>query len=711
MFQKPHRLKVVVSFFVALASIAHVAAGEARISFRQITKTYPIAVQRGTSAEVKVYSNFSLDGSHSVFFSPGGSIRMTYSETEPKRVEWKDPEERDIGEPYRFQVEVHVDQTTAVCEFRIATDQAVSSVGHLLLTDHPVVLEADGDNGQAAKAQPVKIPAAVCGEIGDFEDVDCYRISGKKDDDLVVQIYAQRVTKSIHCMAIEYPKLHLMDSMLTLFDSNGQIIAQNDNFFGGDSFFHCRLPADGEYVLEVRDSRYAGDPRYVYCVEITRKPYAFGLFPMTVQNGRRTLVEEVASVPKIALNGNATEQPRKFPVIADGVRRFTMDGVVLLFSPDKQLQSESKNTSRETAMSLQLPVGVHSWLQPGTEHFYQFSALKDRHYLFEVHSQRRGFAVDSVMTVFDADGKKLASGDDGWFTKDAKLYFKAPADGEYFVSIRDLNRRGGRRFVYHLEAKPSGPDFEIHGEYYYGMLSPGGHAIWFVRLKRLNGFDGPVHMRVDGLPDGVSFTPVTIPAGMNHCSLIFSAAPDAKINASLVRVAGHAKVDWPDRKQVELVREAHVTCELRRAGASRFYRSPIRTQLLAVTKPLDITRVTASPESLTLKPGETAEIKVNIERSPAYKDQVLLDMAFSFFSTKYGEQLPPGVTMDASSQTKLTGNTLEGKIVLKAASNALPVKSLPVAVLARVPITYSIMTNYASNPIRLTIESSGSSKE
>ena len=38
-----------------------------------------------------------------------------------------------------------------------------------------------------------------------------------------------------------------------------------------------------------------------------------------------------------------------------------------------------------------------------------------------------------------------------------------------------------------MRARPPGPDFEVHGEYYYGMLAPGGQAIWFVRLRRLNG--------------------------------------------------------------------------------------------------------------------------------------------------------------------------------------------------------------------------------
>ena len=78
-----------VVILVTATSVA--SASDAKISFRQLTKTHPIAVQRGTSAQVVVSSNFTLDGSHSVFFSPAGP-NMKYVETEPKPVEWAEPQ-------------------------------------------------------------------------------------------------------------------------------------------------------------------------------------------------------------------------------------------------------------------------------------------------------------------------------------------------------------------------------------------------------------------------------------------------------------------------------------------------------------------------------------------------------------------------------------------------------------------------------------------
>jgi len=684
----------------------HIAAAETKISFRQITKTHPIAVQRGTKAKVKVHSNFPLAKAHSVFFVPAG-VKMRYTEKKPAKVKWKDPAELDIGPGYQFEVTVPKKQIPGLYEYRIATQQSVSSVGQLFVTDHPVVIEAKRNNDTKEGAQTVKVPSAICGIIEKFEDVDHYRLRGRQGERWTIQIYAQRVTRAIHCMAIRYPKIHLMDSMLTLYGPNGDIVSENDNFIGGDSLLSCTLSESGQYTLAVRDLRFAGDPRYVYCVEVSRQPQVFGAFPMAVTAKRKATIRFIDS----ALASADAEYPIPLTQLTSlGWKRIVapqgrVGAFPLLVSPHRQT-AQVEHSDRKTARRLTLPVGVTGrFTKPGGQHTYRFQANKGHYYKFDIHSQRKGFALDSVITIFNSAGKQVQRADDGWFTKDAKCYFRAAKTGEYYVEVRDINRRAGRRFIYHLQAEPSGPDFELHGEFYFGMLSPGGGAIWFARIARLNGFQGPVEIRATNLPRGVTMTPVTIPAGMNHCGLIFSASPTAKINAALVKITGHATFTRPgSKKPVSIVRQAQVTCELRRAGASAFVRCPIRTQLLGVTRPLDLIGVSATPANLKLKRGGSAAIEVRIRRNPKYKDQVLLDTAFSFFSRKYGQQLPPGVSMSSSSQLKLTGDTLVGKIILQANASALPVKRQPIAAIARVPITYSIMTNYASNPIYLTVE-------
>ena len=168
-------------------------------------------------------------------------------------------------------------------------------------------------------------------------------------------------------------------------------------------------------------------------LKITRKPHAFGVYPLAVQRGRESSVRLVTSALKpdasMRVSADLEQLPRsRFESRRAGWSTARLDAnlnpVQVLISEDRQVQPAGTHTSREKALNLQLPIGVSArFNKPGLQHFYRFSAMKDGYYRFEVNSERRGFAVDSVITVLDTDGRKVASGDDGWFTKDAKLDF------------------------------------------------------------------------------------------------------------------------------------------------------------------------------------------------------------------------------------------------------------------------------------------------
>jgi hypothetical protein len=692
------------SIALLLLSFSFNQEAHSAVGFRQLTAVYPVAVQRGTKAKVIVRSNFTLDGTYVVFFDRPG-IKMTYAEDKP--IEAPLTGRGTAGTPFHFEVEVPAEQESRIYEFRVATRQAVSSVSHLLVTDFPVVEEKSGDNGRLETAQSVSVPSTVCGLIDKEEDVDCYRFQGKTGQAMTFQIFAQRVTAAIHDMVAKGS--YHMDAILTLVGPNGQVIAQNDNYAGGDSLLECRLPTDGTYTLQVRDTRYLGNPRYTYCVEISDRPMIRAVFPLAVQQGTATQAEPLGSgredTKQVALTAAANE-PTGIKTMRFSTPRGETNPVQVLVSEHPQVVAPRDNLSAKTAFPLTLPCGVNGRLVETSEsHFFSFTAEKDRYYLFEVEANRFGLPLDAVVQVHDAAGKKLAEADDLMTTQDAKLYFRAPADGQYIVSIQDLHGRGGEDFLYHLRAEPSGPDFEVQGEYYYAMLAPGMHTIWFIKLDRLNGFNGPVEISAEGLPAGVSYTPLTIPAGMNHGALILSAASDAKIDASLAHVFGKAELPGPDGEPRWVTHQGLVNCELQSQGGSQG-RWPIQTQLVGVTEPLDLLKVEAEPSEITLPPGGKVELTVKIERSTDYTAPVGLSMSFTYFNAVLGEQLPPGVTLGKASQTRLTGKSLEAKFVLEATEKALPVERLPIAAVAGVSISFSIDTRYASNPIFLTIPAS-----
>src|SRR5436309_3146413 len=61
--------------------------------------------------------------------------------------------------------------------------------------------------------------------------------------------------------------------MLTLFDADGRELAANDTFFFADPLLSYTIPKAGTYYVQVRESTYDGDARWVYALAATNRPY------------------------------------------------------------------------------------------------------------------------------------------------------------------------------------------------------------------------------------------------------------------------------------------------------------------------------------------------------------------------------------------------------------------------------------------------------
>ncbi len=699
--------------FVAGVSLAISPVG-AQVGFRQLTIVHPVAVQRGTTVELEIRSNYTLDDTRAVFSDPPG-LRFTFLEEKPKPAPRRGRASK--GTPFRFRCQIPQDQPTGEHELRVATGQAVSSVTQLHVTDFPVIPEKKEPNDRREQAQKVQLPATVSGICERSEDRDFYAFDLKAGERLTAEVFAQRVTHKIHGMVVRGPRIYLMDPLLSLYDAQGRLVAMSDNRFGADPIIQFEAPADGTYYLELRDARYAGDPRYAYCIELATRPFRLATWPLAVQAGKSVTAAALdlrgEPAEEVSLVGDPLPQTQRLHRAGEPRRgrvRVQVGGtssneIPYLISPFPQMvEPDGRHGSREEAVGLTLPRGVSGRLAQKDEiDFYRFEAKKGRSYAFEIYSRRIGFPVDSVIELYDDKGKLVTETDDHPVekTKDSRLYWTAPADGTFFVAVRDLHDRGGSDFLYYLDAREANPDFEVRGEYYYAMLAPGTRMIWFVDIQRYHGFAGPVTIEIEGLPEGVSQTPLTVPPAMKRAAVILTADKNAPIGSALVTLRGKGTIGEGEDSR-EIVRDGYVTCEQQGSGGGQA-RWPIRTQIVGVVQPMDLVEVVAEPTQVVLKPGEKAELKVRIKRREGFKAGVTLAMSFDYFSTKFGEQLPPGVTVAPGSTARLTGDRLEGKIILQAAKNAEPVDRLPIAVMARVAITFSITTNYCSNPIYLTV--------
>ncbi len=141
----------------------------------------------------------------------------------------------------------------------------------VVITDLPLVAEAPGDNNAVDKAQPISVPVGINGRIEGEADVDHYVFEAKKGETYSLEIVARRQRSSL-------------DSYLRVLNDKGQQLAANDDArFGrrnhSDSWIeNWTAPADGKFVIEVRDVHLRGGAAFPYFLKVQRSQPYFDLY-------------------------------------------------------------------------------------------------------------------------------------------------------------------------------------------------------------------------------------------------------------------------------------------------------------------------------------------------------------------------------------------------------------------------------------------------
>jgi hypothetical protein len=685
------------SRFLAVAALLVAGPALAQTSYPMITHATPVAAQRGRATEVTVEGQMNFTGVYKALFEGAGITAEVLPTPEPKA------DAKDKARPPRsvkLKLTVAADAPLGVREFRLASSLGISSVGQLLVVDDPVVLES-GDNNTPAKANPVPVPCVVSGRIEVAEDVDYFKFHADAGQTFTFEVVCARIQDKIHDL-----QKHA-DPMLTLVDADGRELAANDDFFFADPLLSHTFTKAGDYFIQVRDSKYDGDPRWAYALRITDRPYATHVFPTAANPGQTVEVEPVGSArlvkPRVSLQTPAEPGLHTLPLDLAGTKT---NPVTLIVSPLPQVIEQEPNDSPDKANRVTIPCGINGRIgAPRDLDHFVFAATKGKSIRFEVKARRFGTvlqsSLDSVLDVLNAKGDVLATNDDA-FGKDAALVFAPPAAGDYVLRVRDLNSKGGPTAVYYVEADWAKPDFTLRCDPDKAMIGPGSSTAWYVHVVRSNGFAGPVNVEVKGLPKGVTVNPLTIPAQMTQGLLVLSAAPDAQRDAANVEIVGSATATI-DGKEETLTRRVTPNEEIYLPGGGRG-RFDVRMQTVAVTDPSDILQVEVSPKEIRLKPGEEVKVDVTIHRRQDYTKDVSLDVLLQHLGQVYGNPLPPGVTVVEAKSKTLLGGSSKGHVVLKAAPDAAPADKVPISVLAHVSINFVVKVSYASPVISLSVD-------
>lgn len=683
----------------------------AQTSYPMVMSLKPVAVQAGTTAECEVQSRYSMLGTHQVFFSGEGlSAEIVPPDVPPPKAGEKP---KDVTK-LKLKISATSDALPGVREFRLATPQGASTVGQIVVVRDPVIVEQPGHDTRDT-AQEIALPATVCGTIEKAEDFDFFKFRAEAGQAFTFHVRGQRLEDKIHDL-----QTHL-DPILFLRDAAGGVLAMSDNAFFGDPFLAHTFAASGEYLLEIRDVRYQGNPYWEYCIEIANRPFVTQVFPMAIQPGRETSLELTGwllpdTADAVAPRASLT-LPETWPrgvhylplTVAD---QQTLPVPVYVTDEPYVVEGAGQNDTPASAAGVAVPVVISGRLeQPADVDVYSFAARKGDKLSFEVLARRYQSNLDSYLRILNEQGQVLREDDDlrqgRMLHADTWLEgWEAPADGTYFVEIRDAHWRGGAGFGYVLRITPATPAFELQLDTDKTQLTPGTHAVLFARALRKHGFTGEVQLHVDGLPPGVTATCGRIlntryPDG----AIVLSAAPDAPLGAANIRVWGTATHPRGEgQSPLELRAEAVPYQETYNPGGGRVH-WPVESHMVCVGQPSDILGVEVGETDVRLKPGESKRIAVKVRRSAEYKGNITLDLTFNHLEQIYASSLPDGVKIDGGkSQTLLAGGASEGYITITVDKNAAPVERQLFCVMANISINFVMKATYSSPPMFLTIE-------
>jgi hypothetical protein len=673
----------------------------------------PVAVQAGSAAECEVAARYSLQGAYKVFVT-GAGVRATVVPAKEAAARGRGRGRGGRRQASRLTVrfEAAADALPGVRDVRVATPLGASTLGQLVVVRDPVVREA-ANNDTMKTAQSITLPAAVCGAIEKRENVDYYKFKVAAGAALTFHVRCQRLQNRIHDLQEH------ADPILTLRNAVGTVLASNDNYFAGDPLLHYRFAAAGEYYLEIRDTRYGGNPFWQYCIEINDRPFVTNTFPPRVTPGKPARLRLVGH--NLPADATATltlpaDTPEGTQNVVLSVGGQTTNPVPVLVSqlPDV-VEADADHATPAAAQALPLPCGVSGRIaKEGEADCYAFEAKAGERFCFEVVARANGSALDSNLRVLDAKGQTLSENDDArdrFVHTDSRVEnWAAPAAGRYFVEVRDLHERGGPEFVYFLRLTRAEPSFSLELDTDKTLLTPGTAGVTFARVTRHNGFAGGVKLAVEGLPPGVTATCGRVLADGRDGCIVLQAAPDAKQTAVNLRVTGTGTVPDGQGKTHTLTVTARPLQEVYMPGGGRAH-FPAEMHTLSVGAPLDLKGVSISPTSVTLKPGESKRVEVTVERQPGFKGNVTLDTVYQHLSSVYGSSMPAGVRIDdRASRTLLTGEQNKGHITLKAAADAKPVQDQLVPVMAHVSINFVVKFTYCGQPLRITVASPAQGK-
>ncbi len=555
---------------------------------------------------------------------------------------------RQLAESVLIEVTIEPDAPPGNRELRLATRTGLTNPMVFQVGLLPEIRELEPNNQKAypdlpnllkvpnlPKEKPHELPVLFNGQVMPG-DVDRFRFRARKGQQLVIETQARSL---IPYLADAVPGW--FQATLALYDAAGNEVAFADDYrFNPDPVLFYRIPRDGEYELEIRDSIYRGREDFVYRIAVSERPFVTQVFPL----GGRVGVRTVASVA--GWNLPMTQLPLDTQPGSDFIRQTAYHKVhstpyggkqisnPIAYAVDTLPESEESesNDTIEDAQQIDLPKIINGRIiRPGDIDVFQFKGRAGDEVVAEVYSRRLNSPLDSLLRLTDVSGNVLEWNDDyvlkdtdlhknmmGLFTHHADSYLMAelPQDGTYYVHLADSQNHGGEAYGYRLRITAPRPDFALRVTPSSHSVRAGGIIPIYVHALRKDEFDGEIKVVLKDAPTGFKLNGGRIPAGRDHVRMTLTApakAPEKPVALQLEgriqiggQVVSHPAFGADDVMQAFLYRHLVPTQELLVLVQKAKWRAP----------PVTL----AGPSPIRIPVGGTARVRFKTRKSPVLKE-------------------------------------------------------------------------------------------
>ena len=528
-----HR-RLVEKLLLAWAAVG-VFAVNAQAQAPQINSISPGAVPPGQVSTITVQGG-ALDGVTGLWTTIPGSSALTPGEKNGK----------EAGQ-VAFDLTVQPNAPVGIHAVRVFSPRGVSNLKLFCVDDLPTVAEAAG-NGTLKTPQAVTIPCAIDGVVENLTR-DFFQFKAEKDQRITLEVLARRLGSPL-------------DASLYIYTENGREIVYSDDAEGlsSDPQIAFQAPEAGNYLVEVRDIRYAGSGNHRYRLRIGDFPAVQMAVPVGIARGQKTSVQfagigfedaapaQLESAADAALGWTLVNSKRPGgKSSAFAYAELTTTGEVVDIEP---------NDAMEQAQALALGQQISGRLdKPKDTDKYRIEAKAGQRFLFTGLTRSLAAPTDLVLRILDAKGGQLATADDEG-KAEGRLNFSFPADGVYVFEVGELNKRGGNQYGYRIAVQEYQPGFMLSASADTLNVPAGGTAALAVTVARLD-YAGAIDLQLTDLPAGLTSNPTRIGTGLNAAVITVTAAKDAPAGAlTQVRVIGKAKIGDRDFEAVGDVEEA-----------------------------------------------------------------------------------------------------------------------------------------------------------